>query len=371
MLQAPLRALEQAAHVDADQRRRHDAEGRQRAVASADVGIAREDVPEAVLARELLEARAGIGDRGEVAAVCRRARRSARTATAARSCRRTSRRRGTASAAGRSAPARRAPSPRRSSRARAGAGVRAASRTSAAAPRAPARSRPCRAARRRAMPSSRTPSANACSSSSCVEHPLGDRQPAEPVGDLGRARPAPTASRRCALAFGRIARRRCASPARASISATGGLSERWDAGPRRSGRRRSPEDRTAAPATLKGLRRWLRSARRGRCPASRRQRDGGGEAIATGAEGRMSAQGLGSLRLTLTKLWLLSPERLWLALDRAAAQRHWLLRSPSSSSTRSSTTTRSPRARASARTSPSATTATGSSSTATSRSAGA
>jgi serine O-acetyltransferase len=39
----------------------------------------------------------------------------------------------------------------------------------------------------------------------------------------------------------------------------------------------------------------------------------------------MSTQGLGSLRLTLTKLWLLSPERLWLfsiALQRGG---HWRL----------------------------------------------
>ena len=58
-----------ASHVDADQRGGHDAEGRQRAVAPADVRIAGEHLPEAVLLGELLEARAGVGDRREVGAL--------------------------------------------------------------------------------------------------------------------------------------------------------------------------------------------------------------------------------------------------------------------------------------------------------------
>ena len=69
-------------------------------------------------------------------------------------------------------------------------------------------SRPCRAAPRRCSPSARTSSANASRSSALLEHLLGDRQPAEPVGDLGRARGAPqrlVAAARCA---GRRPRRR-------------------------------------------------------------------------------------------------------------------------------------------------------------------
>ena len=124
--------------------------GRQRAVAPADVRIAREKLAEAVLARELLQAGSGVGDRGEVATVAdqrpevREQRQRLDRATGLRGDQEQ------CLAGIDAAPARRAPSRRRSSPARAGAGVRAGRRTSAAEPRAPAKSRPCRAARRRA-----------------------------------------------------------------------------------------------------------------------------------------------------------------------------------------------------------------------------
>jgi serine O-acetyltransferase len=44
-----------------------------------------------------------------------------------------------------------------------------------------------------------------------------------------------------------------------------------------------------------------------------------------GAGGRMSAEGLGSLRLRLTKLWLISPEKLWLMSVALQRRGHWLL----------------------------------------------
>jgi hypothetical protein len=49
--------VQDAGHVGAHERRGHEAEERQRAVAPADVGVVEEGAPEAVLARELLEAR--------------------------------------------------------------------------------------------------------------------------------------------------------------------------------------------------------------------------------------------------------------------------------------------------------------------------
>src|SRR5207253_1908318 len=70
-LRRDLRALEQRLDVGAHQRRRDDAEGRQRAVAPADLGVSVEDAAEAVLAGELLERRARIGDGNELGAVAR------------------------------------------------------------------------------------------------------------------------------------------------------------------------------------------------------------------------------------------------------------------------------------------------------------
>ena len=58
--------------VDAHQRRRHDPEQRQRRVAAADLGLAREGGAEAALVREPLELRAGVGDRGELSAAASR-----------------------------------------------------------------------------------------------------------------------------------------------------------------------------------------------------------------------------------------------------------------------------------------------------------
>ncbi len=54
--------------VDAHQRRRHDPEHRERRVAAADLGLAREDGPEAALVRKHVEVGAGVGDRRELRA---------------------------------------------------------------------------------------------------------------------------------------------------------------------------------------------------------------------------------------------------------------------------------------------------------------
>ena len=62
-------ALEQRSDIDAHQRGGDDAEGGQGAVAPADVGVAEEGVPEAVLGGQLGQARAWVGDRDEVRAV--------------------------------------------------------------------------------------------------------------------------------------------------------------------------------------------------------------------------------------------------------------------------------------------------------------
>ena len=67
-----LRATEELRDVDAHQRRRHHAERRERRVAPADRRLAREHRGEAALARELLERRAGVGDRAELIAVSTR-----------------------------------------------------------------------------------------------------------------------------------------------------------------------------------------------------------------------------------------------------------------------------------------------------------
>jgi hypothetical protein len=56
------RALQQRTDVGAHERGGHQPEGRQRAVAPADLRVTVEDAPELVLARELLDARARIGD---------------------------------------------------------------------------------------------------------------------------------------------------------------------------------------------------------------------------------------------------------------------------------------------------------------------
>jgi hypothetical protein len=63
------RAPEQRARVHAHQRGRHDPERGQGAVAAADVGIAGEHPVKPALPGELLQARAGVGDRRVVAAV--------------------------------------------------------------------------------------------------------------------------------------------------------------------------------------------------------------------------------------------------------------------------------------------------------------
>ena len=155
--------------------RRHDAEGGQRAVAPADVRVAGEHLPEAVLWRRA----ASRPEPGSVIATklgCppRRATRSARTATAARSCRRTSRRRGTAFAAGRSrcSTARIRGGVGRVQHVQARRGRRRCRRSSAAAPPGRARSRPCRAGRRRAVPSSLRLRGEQLQSAELPEHPL-------------------------------------------------------------------------------------------------------------------------------------------------------------------------------------------------------
>ncbi len=59
-------AREERVDVEADHRRGHESERRQRGIASADRRLAEEDVTEAVAFRDLLHLRAGIGDRDEV-----------------------------------------------------------------------------------------------------------------------------------------------------------------------------------------------------------------------------------------------------------------------------------------------------------------
>ena len=62
-----LGAVEQRAEVDADERRRHQAEVRERRVAAADVRRVAEDRAEVRVVRQLLERRAGVGDGDEAA----------------------------------------------------------------------------------------------------------------------------------------------------------------------------------------------------------------------------------------------------------------------------------------------------------------
>ncbi|MGY4314565.1 hypothetical protein ACVWW1_003892 [Bradyrhizobium sp. JR3.5] len=62
------RMTEQAADVDACGRRRHQAERRQHGIAAADRGIAVEDTGKALLDRDLLQRRAGVGHRDEAMA---------------------------------------------------------------------------------------------------------------------------------------------------------------------------------------------------------------------------------------------------------------------------------------------------------------
>ena len=62
------RMLDQGANIDAGGRRRHQPERRQHGIASADRGIAVENAREALLGRDLLQRRAGIGHRDETMA---------------------------------------------------------------------------------------------------------------------------------------------------------------------------------------------------------------------------------------------------------------------------------------------------------------
>ena len=57
--------VQHARHVGAHERRGHEPEERQRAVAPADVGVVEEGAPEAVLGRQLLQAGARVGDGDE------------------------------------------------------------------------------------------------------------------------------------------------------------------------------------------------------------------------------------------------------------------------------------------------------------------
>ena len=93
VLRRHLRALEHRLDVDAGQRRRHDAERRQRRVAPADLGVGEEHVAEALALGQLAHRRAGVGDRDEVAPDRAAGRGSTRAARSARSSRPTSRRR--------------------------------------------------------------------------------------------------------------------------------------------------------------------------------------------------------------------------------------------------------------------------------------
>ena len=89
------RVLQQRADIDARRRGRHQPERRQHRVTSADRGIAVEDAGKALLGRDLLQRRAGIGHRDETCArPCRRrwprrrARRNNPSSRSARWCRR-------------------------------------------------------------------------------------------------------------------------------------------------------------------------------------------------------------------------------------------------------------------------------------------
>jgi hypothetical protein len=65
-LRGDLRAVEQRLEVGAHERRRHEAEVAERAVAPADVRVGAEDLAEAVVVGELLERRARVGHRDEL-----------------------------------------------------------------------------------------------------------------------------------------------------------------------------------------------------------------------------------------------------------------------------------------------------------------
>ena len=234
----------------AHQRRRHEPERRQRRVAPADVRVALERLAEAVLA-----ARASARpEPGSVIATKWRP-----SPTSDQKCANSDsgsivppdfeetmnsvRSRSTALLHGADR------SPRRSSRARAARGRSGAmARRSGAAPRARARSRPCRAAPRRCSPRDCTPRANSSSSSSVVDHPLGDRQPAEAVADLRRARRCPTASgrRRAAGRATSLVRPRAAT----FCSTPRACSGRRYARPRRRGLGRSRHDRSDRAALV-------------------------------------------------------------------------------------------------------------------------
>ena len=154
--QAPRAPCSSARTSAPHQRRRHDAERRQRAVAPADVRVAREHPPEGVLAGQLLQARAGVGDRHEAGAIFEQ---RPEVGEQRQRLDRAPRLGGDDEQRALRLDACLQPRgswPRRSSRARAAQGGPGDGRSSAAAPPAPARSRPCRAARCRRTPSPRS-----------------------------------------------------------------------------------------------------------------------------------------------------------------------------------------------------------------------
>ena len=188
--------------------------------------------------------RARVGDRDEVAAVALalRSRKWRERATASRSSRRTSTRRRTACLL--------EVEPTRSSvehRVRVGRVEHvqpqrrlARRRTSAGTPRARGSSRPCRAARRRCSPSAGPRRRTPRSSSTCSSIFSAIVEPAEAVGDLGRARPAPHSVL--------VAVPRCAAPRRSSRGLPDALGDRLLELVGRSGldrRRAAGDDRLA------------------------------------------------------------------------------------------------------------------------------
>ena len=164
---------------------RDEPERAQRAVAAADVGVAVEDAPEAARARELLQRRARVGDGDEVRAVHARARTPC-TSTSARSSRRTSRRRSSGSCRGRGrrgtcAPRRGAWSPARAACRPPSCGPKDWRKTSGARLEPPM---PSTIASRVALGDELV--AQRLEVGQLLARALGDVQPAEPVGDLGR-----------------------------------------------------------------------------------------------------------------------------------------------------------------------------------------
>ena len=185
--------------------RRDDPEGRQRAVAPADVRVAEERVAEVVSSR-VFQARARVGDRDEAVALGDSEKKCANRDSGSivppdfeetmNSVRSQIDRLLHGEDRGRVVE---------SSTCRPGGPARGGS--SDAEPPARARSRPCRAARCPDFVGA-TCSRELLQLAERLEHPLGDRQPAEPVGDLRCSRRRPTASgrRRAPLAHLRLAR---------------------------------------------------------------------------------------------------------------------------------------------------------------------